>query len=138
MTRAHRSDLTSTPTVDPAGASDRGSTSLTTVILAPVFVVIAFMAFQAALWTHARTEARSIARDSAVLVARNGAAPSSVAASAEGVLAADTDLADPDVSIESRGRQVVVTVTGRAPGIIRGTSSRVSVVEALPIEGFRP
>jgi hypothetical protein len=52
---------------------DRGSTTLTTVVLTPVFLVIALMAFQAALWTHARTEARVIARDSAALVARSHA-----------------------------------------------------------------
>ena len=44
---------------------DRGSTTLTTVLLTPVFLVVALMAFQAALWTHARTEARVIARNSA-------------------------------------------------------------------------
>lgn len=118
--------------------SDRGSSSLTTVILTPVFVVIAFMAFQAALWTHARTEARAIARDSAALVARSGAVPGDVAASATSVLRADTDLVDPVVTVDADGSTVVVTVTGRAPGIIRGTASRVEVVEALPMEGFRP
>jgi len=47
---------------------DRGSTSLTAVVLTPVFVVIAFAAFQAAMWSHARTEARVMAREVAVLV----------------------------------------------------------------------
>lgn len=111
---------------------------MTTVILAPVFVVLAFMAFQAALWTHARTEARAVARDSAAMVARGGAHPASVAASAASVLRSDTDLVDPVVTVDSDGRTVVVIVTGRAPGIIRGTASPVEVIEALPVEGFRP
>jgi len=118
--------------------SDRGSSSLTTVILTPVFLVLALMAFQAALWTHARTEARAVARDAAALVARSGGDPAEVASSATSVLRADTDLVDPIVTVESNGSTVVVTVTGRAPGMVRGTASPVRVVEALPLEGFRP
>ncbi len=118
--------------------ADRGSASLTTVLLTPVFVVIAFAAFQAAMWTHARTEARSVARDAAALVARSGQSPADVKASAEAALRSDSALSNPLVDIDPQGQIVVVRVTGRAPGIIRGTSSTVDVTEALPIEGFRP
>lgn len=122
----------------PTRQPDRGSTTLTTVMLTPVFVVIAFAAFQAAMWTHARTEARSVARDAAALVARNGQDPAAVESSAEATLRASADLERPDVEITPQGQFVVVRVTGRAPGIIRGTSSPIEVVEAMPIEGFRP
>jgi Flp pilus assembly protein TadG len=121
-----------------ARARDRGSTSLTTVLLTPVFVVIAFAAFQASMWTHARTEARSVARDAAALVARSGHRPAAVEASAESALRNGADIAQPDVEITPQGGFVVVRVTGRAPGIVRGTSAPVDVTEALPIEGFRP
>ena len=117
---------------------DRGSTSLTTVLLTPVFVVIAFAAFQAAMWTHARTEARAAARDGAVLVARNGVAPADAERSIESALRSESALGSTDVTVESRGQIVVVTVRGRAPGIIRGTSTEIEATEALPIEGFRP
>lgn len=119
---------------------DQGSSSLTTVLLTPVFVVIAFAAFQAAMWSHARTEARFVARDTAGQVARGGVAPRTAARDAEEVLRRDTDLASPavDIRTDPTGRFVTVTVTGRAPGIIRGTSTPVEIVEALPIEGFRP
>jgi hypothetical protein len=119
---------------------DRGSTSLTTVLLTPVFVVIAFAAFQAAMWSHARTEARFVARDTAAQVARGGVPSADAALAAEAVLETDTDLGAPDVAIatDPGGTFVTVTVTGRAPGIIRGTSTRISIVEAVPIEGFRP
>jgi hypothetical protein len=117
---------------------DLGSTSLTTVLLTPVFVVIAFAAFQAAMWTHARTEARALARDAASLVARNGQPADLVEASATAVLEADSLLTNPAIDIDMQGSLVVVTVTGQAPGIVRGTSSAVVVVEALPLEGFRP
>jgi hypothetical protein len=122
----------------PTREPDRGSTSLTTVLLTPVFVVIGFAAFQAAMWTHARTEARAVARDAAALVARSGQDPGSVESSAEATLRAGVDLERPDVEIIPQGQFVVVRVTGRAPGIIRGTSTPIEVTEAMPIEGFRP
>ena len=122
----------------PTREFDRGSTSLTTVLLTPVFVVIGFAAFQAAMWTHARTEARSVARDAAALVARSGQDPGAVESSAEATLRAGADLERPDVEIIPQGQFVVVRVTGRAPGIIRGTSTPIEVTEAMPIEGFRP
>ena len=122
----------------PTRKFDRGSTSLTTVLLTPVFVVLGFAAFQAAMWTHARTEARAVARDAAALVARSGQDPGAVESSAEATLRAAADLERPDVEITPQGQFVVVRVTGRAPGIIRGTSTPIEVTEAMPIEGFRP
>jgi hypothetical protein len=117
---------------------DRGSTSLTAVLLTPVFVVIAFAAFQAALWSHARTEARATAREVAVLVAQRGDDADLVERSAEQNLGRTATLSDVDVTISDDRRVVVVRITGDAPGIIRGTSSGVDVTEALPVEGFRP
>jgi len=119
-------------------AVDLGSTTLTTVLLTPVFLVVALMAFQAALWTHARTEARVIARNSAALVARSHADAAATERSAEAMLTADTDLAAPSVDIVVVGDVVTARVTGRAPGMIRGTSAGVDIVEAVPREGFRP
>jgi len=118
--------------------TDRGSTTLTTVLLTPVFLVIALMAFQAALWTHARTEARVIALNSAALVARSDADAAATERSAAAMLDADTDLAGAEIHIVVSGDIVTARVTGRAPGMIRGTSAGVDVVEAVPREGFRP
>ena len=117
---------------------DRGSTSLTAVVLTPVFVVIAFAAFQAAMWSHARTEARVMARDVAVLVAQRGDDADLVERSAEENLDRGTNIDGGDVTITRERRFVVVRITGDAPGIVRGTSSGIDVTEALPIEGFRP
>ena len=119
-------------------SDDRGSATLTTVLLTPVFVAIAFAAFQAALWTHARSEARSVARDAAALVARAGEPAAVVEESAETSLAASDIMSGTDVTIVNNGRFVTVIIEGRAPGIIRGTSSAFSVTEAIPVEGFRP
>jgi len=111
---------------------------LTTVLLTPVFLVIAMMAFQAALWTHARTEARVLARNSAALVARSHADAGATEHSALAMLSSDTDIRDPRVDIVVSGELVRARISGRAPGMIRGTSASVDVVEAVPLEGFRP
>jgi TadE-like protein len=130
------------PAVDDR-ARDRGSSSLTIVLLTPVFVVVAFMAFQAAMWTNARTEARAAARDAAVLVARFGAQPDDVESSTRAALdgSSSLDVIDVDVpTLQEIGVAgvVSVTVTARANGILLGTSTDVSVTEAVPFEEFRP
>ena len=101
-------------------------------------VVLAFAAVQAAMWSHARTEARVVARDTAALVARAGAAPADAQASAAAALAGEPALSDVVVAVASGGGVVTVTITARAPGIIRGTSTGVSVTEAVPIEEVTP
>lgn len=121
-----------------ASVDDPGSTSLTTVVLTPVFVVIALAAFQAALWSHARAEARMVARDVAVLVAQRDGDADVVERLAERNLVADAPIADVDVVVTSAAGFVVVRVTGAAPGIIRGTSADIDVTEAVAMEGFRP
>jgi Flp pilus assembly protein TadG len=121
----------------PARA-DRGSTSLTTVMLTPVFIAIAFMAFQAAMWSHARTEARAIARDSAALVARNGVPIGDARTTAQRTLDTEIDLLDPVIEITSDGELATARVTGRAPGLLRGTSAPVDISAVVPQEGFRP
>ena len=42
------------------------------------------------MWSHAKTEARVIARDTAALVARSGVAPADAQSSASTILDADT------------------------------------------------
>lgn len=118
---------------------DRGAaTSLAVALLTPMFIFLAFAAFQAALWSHARTEARVVARDTAALVARSGVAAGDAQASATAVLEADTDMRNVMVGVSSGGGVVTVTVTADAPGIIRGTTNPVSVTSAVPIEEITP
>jgi len=118
---------------------DRGAaTSLAVALLTPMFIFLAFAAFQAALWSHARTEARVVARDTAALVARSGVAAGDAQASATMVLEADTDMRNVMVGVSSGGGVVTVTVTADAPGIIRGTTNSVSVTSAVPIEEITP
>jgi hypothetical protein len=122
-------------------AGDTGSTSLAVALLTPVFVALAFAAWQAALWSHARTEARVVARDTAALVARSGTGPDEAAGSAQAVLIADTSMTNIDVNVNVGGDStgiVIVTITANAPGIMRGTSRPVSVTVAIPIEEITP
>jgi hypothetical protein len=114
------------------------ATSLAVALLTPMFIVLAFAAFQAALWSHARTEARVVARDTAALVARSGVAAADARASATAILEADTDLHNVAVEVNSIDGVVTVTVTADAPGIIRGTSDSVAVTSAVPVEALTP
>jgi Flp pilus assembly protein TadG len=117
---------------------DIGSASLTIVLLAPLLLVLMFAGFQAAMWNHARTEARVIAREAAVLVARDRLPLPQAAAAASASLANDSVLSGANVSVHSTATLVVVTITGNAPGVLRGTSAPVSVTVAVPLEGWVP
>ena len=120
-------------------AGDGGaSTSLAVALLSPVFVALAFAAFQAALWTHARTEARVVARDTAALIARSGVGADDAATSATAVLMSDTQLRNIVVDVADDDGVVVVTITADAPGILRWTSRAVSVTVAVPVEALTP
>jgi hypothetical protein len=117
---------------------DCGSASLTIVLLAPLLVVLMFAGFQAAMWNHTRTEARVIARETAVLVARDGLSGPQAAAAASASLATDSVLTGANVSVDASGATIIVTIAGDAPGVLRGTSAPVRVTVALPREGWVP
>ena len=82
---------------------DRGSASLTIVLLAPLLLVLMFAGFQAAMWNHTRTEARVIARETAVLVARDRLPAAQAAAAASASLAHDSVLTRFDVAVDTTG-----------------------------------
>lgn len=117
---------------------DRGSTSLTIVLLAPLLLLMMFAGFQAAMWNHTRTEARVIARETAVLVARDHLSPGEAEAAALTSLGNDSVLSKATVKVTPTTTDVVVTITGNAPGILRGTSAGVTVTVAVPLEGWVP
>jgi hypothetical protein len=122
--------------VNDADDRDVGAVSLTIVLLAPVLVVLMFAAFQAAMWNHTRTEARVIARETAVLVARDRVPTAQAIAAASLSLANDSVLTGTIGSISATATAVIVTITGVAPGVLRGTSAPVRVAVALPLEGW--
>lgn len=133
MLERHRSDPS--PTGDRC--RDRGSASLQVVLLTPILVVLMFAGWQAALWNHAHTDARVIARETAVLVARDRL-PIGQAVTAAKASLANSDLHAPDVDIVSNGELITVTISGDAPGILRGTSSHLTVHASVPTTGWAP
>jgi hypothetical protein len=118
--------------------ADRGSASLTIVLLAPLLLVLMFAGFQAAMWNHTRTEARVVARETAVLVARDHLSVPQAEAAAAASLAHDSLLTSVDVAVGTTATLVVVTITGDAPGVLRGTSAPVRVTVAVSLEGWMP
>jgi Flp pilus assembly protein TadG len=123
-------------THDAERPDDRGSASLTIVLLAPLLLVLMFAGFQAAMWNHTRTEARVVAREAAVLVARDHLSASQAVAAASATLANDSVLTGVNVSVDATGTAVIVTITGNAPGVIRGTSAPVRVSVAVSLDGW--
>ena len=115
---------------------DRGAASLTIVLLAPMLLVLMFAGFQAAMWNHARTEARVIARETAALVARDHLPAPKAVAAAVASLASDSVLSAVNVAVDTTATIVTVTITGDAPGMLRGTSASVHVTVALSLEGW--
>ena len=122
--------------MNDADDRDVGAVSLTIVLLAPVLVVLMFAAFQAAMWNHTRTEARVIARETAVLVARDRVPAAQAIAAASLSLANDSVLTGTTVSVNATATDVIVTISGDAPGVLHGTSAPVRVSVALPLEGW--
>lgn len=115
--------------------ADQGvASSLSLALLTPLFVALAFAAFQAALWSHARTETRVIARDTAALVARAGVAPADAQRSAVTILSRDTALRDIRVHVTIDDDVVTVTIAADAPGVLIGTSRAIAVRAAVPFE----
>ena len=117
------------------------ATSLSVALTVPVFCVLATMAVQAALWGHARTEARVAAREAAVLVARRELDPESASGALRRVITADAgvdDLSSLRIDVVEEASTVSVRVSGRVPGLVHGLSAPIDVIESMPIEGWRP
>jgi hypothetical protein len=118
---------------------DRGAaSSLSMVLLAPMFFVVAMLTFQSAMWSHARTEARVRVRDVAGLVARSGLSASNAEAQVRASMNNDSLLQEIFIEVTDRGESVRVQLRARAPGIVRGTSALVDVSTILWREGWQP
>lgn len=106
------------------------------VLLTPVVVVLMFLAFQAAMWNHAATEVRVVARQTAMMVARDGMPAGQAAGTGQAALGGM--LSDASVSVQRGASDVVVVIRGTAPGILKGTSWAIVVRVAVPAEGWVP
>jgi hypothetical protein len=120
-------------------SEDRGAgSSLSMVLLAPLFFILSMVAFQSAMWSHARTEARVRARDMAGLIARSGLTPEQAEMEVRASMAVDSLLRSIHLEVEDRGAHVRVELRGVAPGILRGTSAPVKVSTTLWREQWQP
>ena len=121
---------------------ERGAaTSLSVALTVPLFCVLATMAVQAALWGHARTEARVAARETAVLVARRELDIASAVGALRRVITADAgidELSSLRIDVVEEASTVSVRVSGRVPGLVHGLSAPIDVLESMPLEGWRP
>jgi predicted short-subunit dehydrogenase-like oxidoreductase (DUF2520 family) len=117
---------------------DRGSASLAVVLTAPILVVLMFVGFQAAMWNHTRTEARVVARETAVLVARDGVSTGQAKQLAVTTLVNDSLLDGVTVTVTQHPQVVIVTISGNAPGLLRGTQRRLSVTATVNRETWVP
>lgn len=120
----------------PSGESGAGST-LTIVVLTPLVVALALVGFQASMWAHASARARVIAHTAAVDIARSSLEPATVRALALESLAEQSSLSDVELAIETDGEQVLVVISARLPGLIRGISVERRTEIVLPVEGWR-
>lgn len=117
------------------------ATSLSIALVVPVFCVLATMAVQAASWGHARTEARVAARETAVLVARRDIDTTAAVGALRRVIGDRSgidDVTDLRVDVVEDVSTVSVRVQGRVPGLVRGLSAPIDVLEVMPREGWRP
>jgi hypothetical protein len=113
---------------------DRGTAA--TILLFPVFAIVTFMFVQALWWQHDRQLASSVADRTSSSVALYGAAPGDAQADAATELT-NAGMRNVSVSV-SRGAEVtVVEVSGDAPGILVGTSVRVTARSVTPTERFQ-
>jgi hypothetical protein len=103
-----------------------------------LFFILSMMAFQSAMWSHARTEARVRVRDMAGLVARSGMTAEQAEIRVRAAMATDSLLREVHLDVQDRGTTVRVGLRGVAPGILRGTSAPVDVSTTLWRERWQP
>jgi hypothetical protein len=128
-----------TPSPSPDGrqrrlADERGVAA--TIVLFPVFFAVLFMMVQAIWWQAGRQAAANAADRTSAAVALHGYPVGEAAAVAVRQLEA-TGLRDVSVSISRGGEATVVVVDATAPGILQGTSIRVTARSVTPTERFR-
>lgn len=108
------------------------------VLLTPLLLVVSFAAFHAALWSHARTEARVRVREVTALVARSGVDAPTAERAVLAAIDSRSLLRDVSVMIEESPATVTVVLRGRAPGWWRGTAAPIEVSSQMWREGWQP
>lgn len=113
---------------------DRGTAA--SIVLFPLFAVVAFVFVQAAFWQQDRQLTTAAADRASAAVALYGSDPGQ--AQSETVERLErSGMTNVVVTITSGLDTTMVVVTASAPGILIGTSSTVGATSVTPNEGFR-
>lgn len=113
---------------------DRGTAA--SIVLFPLFAVVAFVFVQAAFWQQDRQLTIAAADRASAAVALYGSDPGQATSEAVERLER-SGMTNVIVTITSRPGTTIVVVTGSAPGILIGTSSTLTATSVTPNEGFR-
>jgi Flp pilus assembly protein TadG len=132
-----------TNTIDDGGVGarvgrrdDEGSTTLTTIVVFPLFLACVFGMTQAIQWRHERQMAVAIAQETATGIALYQTDPA--AAQQRGTAAlAKAGLRSITLEVNSGGAMVQVRVRATAPGILIGTKATVDVSASSTTEAWK-
>ncbi len=113
---------------------DRGGVAAT-IVLFPLFAVVAFVFVQAMLWQRDRDLAAAATDRASSAIALYDAAPTGAQDELEGALRS-LGLENVAVSVDRRDDVTVVEASGDAPGILIGTSVRVHARSVTPTDRF--
>lgn len=113
---------------------DRGTAA--SIVLFPLFAVVAFVFVQAAFWQQDRQLTTAAADRASTAVALYGSDPAQATIDAVERLER-SGMTNVVVTITIGLDTTTVTVTATAPGILIGTSSTVGATSVTPNEGFR-
>jgi Flp pilus assembly protein TadG len=113
---------------------DRGTAA--SIVLFPLFAVVAFVFVQAAFWQQDRQLTTAAADRASAAVALYGSDPSQAQSEAVERLER-SGMTNVVVTITAGLDTTTVIVTGTAPGILVGTSSTLTATSVTPNEGFR-
>lgn len=117
---------------------DDGSVAVEFVIVAPIVLMVLFLAIQVAMYSYARSIALTAAQEgSNAARAYNASAGAGQAKARDFVNRAGGDmLTDSSVSVSRGAEQVSVTVTGRTLSLVPGIRFSVSQTASGPVERF--
>lgn len=113
----------------------RGSVSIESLIVIPVFLLALFAIMQASLWVHASSVAQAAAADGVRAGSAYGGTVAEGRAVAESILTSRAVGEQWVVSFEDDGRSLTIIITGRATSVVPGTSVSVRESATLPWEG---
>ncbi len=113
---------------------DRGTAA--SIVLFPLFAVVAFVFVQAAFWQQDRQLTTAAADRASAAVALYGSDPGQAQSEAVERLER-SGMTNVIVTITSGPDTTTVVVTGSAPGLLIGTSSNLTATSVTPNEGFR-